>query len=56
MGVYAVKTDKPIVTTKPLVGRKVSQTYVERMKYMNSHNFSFHISSSNELKVNITEK
>ena len=39
MGVYAIKSEKPIVTTKPLVRNTVNQDYMNWVNYMNTHDF-----------------
>ena len=49
MGVYAIKSEKPIVTTKPLVRNTVNQDY------MNTHDFTFKIDKDNNLKVKATK-
>ncbi|RGF90876.1 hypothetical protein DXA10_13270 [Firmicutes bacterium AM55-24TS] len=41
MGVYAIKSEKPIVTTKPLVRNTVNQDYMNWVNYMNTHDFTF---------------
>ena len=58
MGAYAIKSSTPFVTTKnELKGKKPSQEYIERRKYINSHNFVFDINNeTGELKVTISEK
>ena len=43
MGVYAIKSEKPIVTTKPLVRNTVNQDYI------------FKIDKDNNLKVKATK-
>ena len=43
MGVYAIKSEKPIVTTKPLVRNTVT------------HDFTFKIDRDNNLKVKATK-
>ena len=56
MGVYAIKSEKPIVTTKPLVRNTVSQDYINWVNYMNTHDFTFNIDKNNNLKVKATKK
>ena len=56
MGVYAIKSEKPIVTTKPLVRNTVSQDYINCVNYMNTHDFTFNIDKNNNLKVKATKK
>lgn len=51
MGVYAIKSEKPIVTTKPLVRNTVNQDYMNWVNYMNTHDFTFKIDRDNNLKV-----
>ena len=55
MGVYAIKSEKPIVTTKPLVRNTVNQDYMNWVNYMNTHDFTFKIDGDNNLKVNATK-
>lgn len=56
MGVYAIKSEKPIVATKPLVRNTVSQDYINWVNYMNTHDFTFNIDKNNNLKVKATKK
>ena len=49
MGVYAIKSEKPIVTTKPLVRN------MNWVNYMNTHDFTFKIDRDNNLKVKATK-
>ena len=56
MGVYAIKSEKPIVTTKPLVRNTVNQDYMNWVNYMNTHDFTFKIDGDNNLKVKATKK
>lgn len=55
MGVYAIKSEKPIVTTKPLVRNTVNQDYMNWVNYMNTHDFTFKIDKDNNLKVKATK-
>ena len=55
MGVYAIKSEKPIVTTKPLVRNTVNQDYMNWVNYMNTHDFTFKIDGDNNLKVKATK-
>ena len=55
MGVYAIKSEKPIVTTKPLVRNTVNQDYMNWVNYMNTHDFTFKIDGDNNLKVKSTK-
>lgn len=55
MGVYAIKSKKPIVTTKPLVRNTVNQDYMNWVNYMNTHDFTFKIDGDNNLKVKATK-
>ena len=55
MGVYAIKSEKPIVTTKPLVRNTVNQDYMNWVNYMNTHDFTFKIDKVNNLKVKATK-
>lgn len=55
MGVYAIKSEKPIVTTKPLVRNTVNQDYMNCVNYMNTHDFTFKIDKDNNLKVKATK-
>ncbi len=56
MGAYAIKSEKPIVTTKPLVRNAVSQDYINWLNYMNTHDFTFNIDEDNNLKIKATKK
>ena len=56
MGVYAITSGKPIVTTKPLVRNAVSQDYINWLNYMNTHDFTFNIDENNNLRVEATKK
>lgn len=56
MGVYAIKSEKPIVTTKPLVRNTVNQDYMNWVNYMNTHDFTFKIDEDNNLKVKVIKK
>lgn len=55
MGVYAIKSEKPIATTKPLVRNTVNQDYMNWVNYMNTHDFTFKIDGDNNLKVKATK-
>ena len=55
MGVYAIKSEKPIVTTKPLVRNTVNQDYMNWVNYMNTHDFTFKIDGDNNLIVKATK-
>ena len=55
MGVYAIKSEKPIVTTKPLVRNTVNQDYMNWVNYMNARDFTFKIDRDNNLKVKATK-
>ena len=56
MGAYAIKSEKPLVTTKTLVRNTVNQDYMNWGNYMNTHDFTFNIDEYNNLKVETTKK
>jgi len=58
MAVYAIKSKTPFITSKKeLKGKRPSEEYLERRRYINSHNFIFDTDEeTGELKVIITEK
>ena len=58
MAVYAIKSKTPFITNKKeLKGKKPSEEYLERRRYINSHNFIFDTDEeTGELKVIVTEK
>ena len=43
MNAYAVKSDMPFVTRKVLKRTPASKDNINMVKYMDSHEFSFHI-------------
>lgn len=55
MGAYAIKSEKPLVTTKTLVRNTVNQDYMNWANYMNTHDFTFKIYRDNNLKVKATK-
>ena len=57
MGAYAIRNDKPIITRKPLKGRKPDAAYKRKIEFMDNHNFSFSLNEDkSELRVDIKEK
>lgn len=57
MGAYAIRNDKPIITNKPLTGRKVDEAYKKKIEYMDSHVFSFSLTGNKtEIHINIQNK
>ena len=56
MGAYAIKSEKPLVTTKTLVRNTVNQDYMNWANYMNTHDFTFNIDEYNNLTVETTKK
>lgn len=56
MGVYAIKSEKSLVTAKPLIRNTVNQDYINWVNYMNIHDFTFNIDEDNNLKVKVIKK
>lgn len=56
MGAYAIKSEKPLVTAKPLIRNTVNQDYISWVNYMHTHDFTFNIDEDNNLKVKATKK
>ena len=57
MAVYAIKSKTPFITNKELKGKRPSEEYLERRRFINSHNFIFDTDEkTGELKVMVTEK
>lgn len=56
MNACAVKPKLPFVATKKLKRTPASKENREMVKFMDSHNFSFTISDTKELKTKITRK
>ncbi len=55
MGAYAIKSEKSLVTAKPLIRNTVNQDYINWVNYMNIHDFTFNIDEDNNLKVKATK-
>ena len=55
MGAYAIKTDKPFIATKPLIGKKTSPEHRAMVHFFDTHDFHVQIIDS-EPVVKVTDK
>lgn len=56
MNACAMKPNSPFVTSKTLKRTPASKENIERVKFMDSHNFSFDIDKNNQIKIQVSKK
>lgn len=55
MGAYTIKTNKPFVTTKPLISKKTSPEHRDMVHFFDTHDF--HVRTvDGEIIVTVTDK
>lgn len=56
MNACAIKPTSPFVTTEKLKRTPASKENIERIKYLDSHNFSFDIDKNKGVKIQVSKK
>ena len=56
MNAYAIKPNSLFVASRPLKRTSASKENIERIKLMESHDFSFDILEDNKVEIKVTKK